>query len=88
MRNDVSTYGTALAVLTVIGGLDDRPRIGGLVQHDELGNGTITRIPNRNKAVVLFHGRSAKLCLLSSLKSVISTDIYCYVSVLVLWCNG
>ena len=37
-------YGSAMAVLSVIGGLDDRPRIGGLVQHDELGMGTITKI--------------------------------------------
>ena len=57
-------------MLTVIGGLDDRPRIGGLVQHDELGSGTITKIPNRNRAVVLFHGRNAKLCPLTSLKTV------------------
>ena len=70
LKEDVAAYGTALAVLTVIGGLDDRPRIGGLVQHDELGIGTITRTPNKNKVVVLFHGRSAKLCPLNTLKTV------------------
>ena len=64
-------YGTALAVLSVIGGLDDRPRIGGLVQHDELGVGTIAKIQSKNKVAVLFHGgRRAKLCLIHTLKTV------------------
>ena len=64
-------FGSALAVLTVIGGLDDRARVGGLVQHDELGTGTITKIPNRSKVVVLFHGRqAAKLCPVATLKPV------------------
>ena len=68
-------YGTPLAVLTVIGGLDDRPRVGGLVQHEELGTGTVTSIPNRSKVVVFFHVRkSAKLCPLNSVKTV--SDLY------------
>ena len=67
-------YGPTLAVLSVIGGLDDRPRIGGLVQHNELGMGTITRVLTKNKVVVLFHGRKmAKLCPLLSLKTVSSS---------------
>ena len=71
MYEDVGIYGPALAVLSVIGGLDDRPRVGGVVQHDELGTGTITKVPSKNKVVVLFHGRkSAKLCQLSAVKTV------------------
>ena len=64
-------HGPVLAVLTVIGGLDTRPRLGGLVQHDELGVGTIAKIENRGKVLVLFHGRKmAKMCVLGILKPV------------------
>ena len=60
-----------LAVLTVIGGLDTRPRLGGLVQHEELGTGTIANIESKSKVVVLFHGRkSTKLCILGCIKPV------------------
>ena len=74
-----------MAVLSVIGGLDDRPRIGGLVQHDELGMGTITKIKNKNNVVVLFYGgRSAKLCSLSSLETVkLVYIIYIIISVVI-----
>ena len=37
-----------LAVLTVIGGLDTRPCLGGFVQHDELGTGTITKVESKS----------------------------------------
>ena len=68
---DVRTHGPVLAVLTVIGGLDSRPRLGGLVQHEEMGTGTIAKIESKSKVVVLFHGRkTAKLCTLSSVKPV------------------
>lgn len=64
-------HGPVLAVLTVIGGLDTRPRLGGLVQHDDLGVGTIAKIENRGKVLVLFHGRKmAKMCTLGILKPV------------------
>ena len=71
LAEDVKTHGPVLAVLMVIGGLDTRPRLGGLVQHEELGNGTIAKIEARSKVVVLFHGcKSAKLCTLSSIRPV------------------
>ena len=64
-----------LAVLTVIGGLDTRPRLGGLVQHEELGAGTIAKIESKSKVVVLFHGRkSAKMCTLGFVKPVRIVD--------------
>ena len=66
-------YGPTLAVLAVIGGMDDRPRIGGLVQHHELGVGTITLVPTRSKVVINFHGRKeTKLCSLHALELVSS----------------
>ena len=71
LAEDVKTHGPVLAVLMVIGGLDTRPRLGGLVQHEELGNGTIAKIEARSKVVVLFHGcKSAKLCTLGSIRPV------------------
>ena len=71
LAEDVKTHGPVLAVLMVIGGLDTRPRLGGLVQHEELGNGTIAKIETRSKVVVLFHGRkSAKLCTLGTIRPV------------------
>lgn len=67
----MNTHGPVLAVLTVIGGLDTRPRLGGLVQHDELGAGTIAKVESKSKVVVLFHGiKIAKMCPLSSIKPV------------------
>ena len=89
MEKDIALYGTSLATLYVIGGLDDRPRIGGLVQHDELGLGTIVKIPTKSKAVVLFHGgRRGKLCAVSSLKSVNNTKFQLTFVYMVPWCNG
>ncbi len=69
-----------LAVLTVIGGLDTRPRLGGLVQHDEMGVGTIAKIENKGKMTVLFHGRKiAKTCSLGILKPVsMCVHMYAY----------
>ena len=64
-------HGPVLAVLTVIGGLDTRPRLGGLVQHDDLGVGTIAKIENKGRVLILFHGRkAAKTCILGILKPV------------------
>ncbi len=64
-------HGPVLAVLTVIGGLDTRPRLGGLVQHEELGKGTIAKIESKARVIVLFHERkSAKMCTLNFLKPV------------------
>ena len=67
----MSVYGPTLAVLAVIGGMDDRLRIGGLVQNNELGVGTIAIVPTRNKVVVKFHSRKdTKLCSLHALEVV------------------
>ena len=71
------THGPVLAVLTVIGGLDTRPRLGGLVQHEELGTGTIAKVESKSKVVVLFHGmKTAKMCPLSSIKPVRPITVY------------
>ena len=55
----------------MIGGWDTRPRLGGLVQHQELGVGTIVKVHSKSKVLVFFHGRkAAKLCPLGLLKPV------------------
>ena len=44
-----------MAALAVIGGIDGRPRLGGLVRHDEYGEGTVARIMPNGKVTVQFH---------------------------------
>ena len=71
LQDDVDTYGPVLAILMVIGGLDTRPRLGGLVHHEELGPGTVAKIETKSKVVVLFHGRKAiKSCNIGAVKVV------------------
>ena len=71
LQVDVDTYGPVLAILTAIGGLDTRPRLGGLVNHEELGPGTVVKIEVKSKVVVLFHGRKAiKSCNIAAVKPV------------------
>ena len=84
LQADVKTYGPVLAILMVIGGLDTRPRLGGLVHHDELGPGTVAKIEAKSKVVVLFHGRKAiKSCNIGAIKAVstLSRCLYSLTSV-------
>ncbi|XP_016124312.1 E3 ubiquitin-protein ligase HERC2-like [Sinocyclocheilus grahami] len=61
--------GSLMAVLAVIGGIDDRLRLGGPVVHEEYGEGTVTRITPKGRITVQFHEmRNCKVCLLSQLK--------------------
>ena len=71
LQADVDTYGPVLAILMAIGGLDTRPRLGGLVHQEELGPGTVAKIEARSKVVVLFHGRKAiKSCNIGAVRAV------------------
>ena len=59
-----------------IGGLDTRPRLGGLVHHEELGPGTVVNIEAKSKVVVLFHGRKAvKSCNIGAVRAVSSLGL-------------
>ena len=49
-----------MAALVVIGGVDGRPRLGGLVRHDEYGQGTVARIMPNGKVTVQFHGNPGR----------------------------
>ena len=72
----MSTHGPVLAVLTVIGGLDSRPRLGGMVQHEELGVGTIANVESKGKMTVFFHEqKKAMSCVLSSVKPVSAVQL-------------
>ena len=60
-----------MAVLAVIGGVDSRPRLGGLVQHKDWGQGTISRIaPNGKVTIQCDDNRKPKICPISQVKAV------------------
>ena len=48
-------YSTVLATLAVIGGVDKRLRLGGLVKHEEFGLGTVAKIATNGKIFVQAH---------------------------------
>ncbi|XP_045543165.1 E3 ubiquitin-protein ligase HERC2 isoform X2 [Salmo salar] len=61
--------GSLMAVLAVIGGIDERLRLGGQVIHEEYGEGTVTRVTPKGRITVQFHEmRTCRVCLLSQLK--------------------
>ena len=50
----------AMAALAVIGGIDGRPRLGGLVRHEEYGQGTVAKIMPNGKVTVQFHSNNPR----------------------------
>ncbi|XP_065932277.1 E3 ubiquitin-protein ligase HERC2 isoform X4 [Magallana gigas] len=56
-----------LACLAVIGGVDNRARLGGRVEHEEMGFGTIARITSKGKIHVQFEDGSLIGCRLTEL---------------------
>ena len=66
-----SAQGMVLAVLAVIGGVDQRPRLGGLVTHEEWGLATISRISLNAKVTLQCHEPGAlKTCRISDVEAV------------------
>ncbi|EDO25655.1 predicted protein, partial [Nematostella vectensis] len=60
--------GPVMAVLAVIGGVDSRPRLGGLVTHKDWGLGTVSRIAPNGKVTVQSKNHSKpKICPISQL---------------------
>lgn len=59
-----------LACLAVIGGLDNRARLGGRVEHDDYGFGTIAKITSKGKIHVQFEDGSLRACRLTELTVV------------------
>lgn len=60
-----------LAVLSVIGGVDGRARLGGQVEHEDFGIGTISKITTDGQLTVYFEGQKGpKICSLAHVKPV------------------
>ncbi|XP_048243824.1 E3 ubiquitin-protein ligase HERC2-like isoform X1 [Haliotis rufescens] len=70
LGQDQETVAIVMAVLAMIGGVDNRPRLGGLVLHDGYGVGTISKITPKGKIHVQFHDGSAQVCRLTELTSL------------------
>ena len=68
-------YATVLATLSAIGGVDERPRLGGLVQHADWATCTIARIAANGKITVQPHDygpmKSCRLVELTVVRSAI-----------------
>lgn len=65
-----------VAVLATIGGLDDRPRLGGLVTSEEWGTGTVSKIQTNGKVTVQGHEeRGTHVCRISELSCVSSCHL-------------
>jgi len=61
----------AVASLWLIGGVDTRLRLGGRVNHDEFGSGTVASIATSGKIAVQFDGiRNIKTCRMQDLRPV------------------
>ena len=68
--------GTVLASLAVIGGVDSRPRLGGLVSHPEWNMCTISRIMPNGRITIRCHESGAiQNCRLNEL-SVVSLTVH------------
>lgn len=61
---------SVLAIIAVIGGVDNRPRLGGVVKIDDNGTGTICKITPRGKILVQMNDGSVQACRLTSLVPV------------------
>lgn len=74
--DDPSTQGAVMAVLAVIGGVDSRPRLGGLVQHKEWGLGTVCRIaPNGKVTIQSVETEKPKVCTISQVRPVSDSSV-------------
>ena len=71
-----------MAVLAVIGGVDNRPRLGGLVHHKEWGLGTVCKIAPNGKVTLQCEGQQkARICSISQVKPVINAvDLHAFTS--------
>ncbi|XP_063677273.1 E3 ubiquitin-protein ligase HERC2-like isoform X2 [Bolinopsis microptera] len=65
-----SIMGPLIAVLSMIGGVDKRPRLGSLVDNPKWGTATICRIEPSGKISLQLQDHSKKACLLSEVQLV------------------
>jgi hypothetical protein len=60
-----------MAVLIVIGGVDTSVHLGGLVEHDDYGRGTVASVSTNGRITVQFENMlELKICRLPDLKVV------------------
>ena len=65
-----------MAALAVIGGVDSRPRLGGMVHHNDHGLGTVSRIAANGKITMQCQGNNeVHTCSISQLKSVRTAEV-------------
>ena len=63
--------GEVMAVLALIGGVDERPRLGGQVRHEEYGVGTVVNMAANGRLTVQFEAQRVwRVCRLSTLAQV------------------
>ena len=68
---DEPVEGGIMAALAVIGGVDSRPRLGGMVHHNDHGVGTVSRIAANGKITMQCQGSNeVHTCSISHLNSV------------------
>ena len=73
----------AVAVLWLIGGIDNRLRLGGTVSHEEFGSGTVASVSISGKIGVQFDGiRTIKTCRMQDLRPVSDTSVFHFLSLL------
>ena len=72
MKDDShQSHPSVMATLALIGGLDNRPRLGGAVIHQDWGSGTISGIASTGKVSIQCHDlRITKICRLAELQVV------------------
>lgn len=68
--NKVTNEASVLAVLALVGGIDGRPRLGGVVKLEEHGIGTISKISPHGKIFVQMHDGTVVNTRLSALSPV------------------
>ena len=67
----MSTEGAIMAALAVIGGLDTRPRLGGVVHHEEFGQGTIANVASNGRLTIQFEDQIVlRICRISAMNYV------------------
>ena len=69
-NQEMPDEGAILAVLAMIGGVDQRPRLGGQVKIEDVGHGTIAKITPRGKITVQMHDGAVGLYRLTGMTAV------------------
>ena len=75
-KQELPDEAAILAILAVIGGVDQRPRLGGVVKIEEVGYGTIAKITPRGKIHVQMHDGTLGLYRLTGMTAVRLLMIY------------